>query len=105
MSIYKKKHIENMRLFYLVAMETDHDSYISCCLDAKIAMFLHILRCKLEKSTDWPYFFMETFLKYFLRWVRCKKNLDISYRFWDIAVQSLNPSSRKMTKTPNITHF
>ena len=45
-----------MRLFYLVAMETDLDSCISYFLDAKIAMFLHILRCKLEKSTDWPYF-------------------------------------------------
>ena len=55
MSIYKK-HIENMRLFYLVAMETDLDSCISCFMDAKIAMFLHISRCKLEKSTDWPYF-------------------------------------------------
>ena len=51
MSIYKK-HIENMRLFYLVAMETDLDSCISCFMDAKIAMFLHISRCKLEKSTD-----------------------------------------------------
>ena len=28
-----------MRLFYLVAMETDLDSCISCFLDAKIAMF------------------------------------------------------------------
>ena len=44
-----------MRLFYLVAMETDLDSCISCFMDAKIAMFLHISRCKLEKSTDWPY--------------------------------------------------
>ena len=50
-----------MRLFYLIAMETDLDSCISCFMDAKIAMFLHISRCKLEKSTDWPYFFMETF--------------------------------------------
>ena len=53
-----------MRLFYLVAKETDLDSRISCFLDAKIAMFLHILKCKLEKSTDWPYFWW-TFLKYF----------------------------------------
>ena len=44
MSIYKI-HIENMRLFYLVAMETDLDSCISCFMDAKIAMFLHISRC------------------------------------------------------------
>ena len=51
MSIYKKKkHIENMRLFYLVAMETDLDSCISCFLDAKIAMFLHISKYKLEKN-------------------------------------------------------
>ena len=54
MSIYKKKHIENMQLFYFVAMETDHNSWSSCFLDAKFAMFLHILRCKLEKYVDFP---------------------------------------------------
>ena len=103
MSIYKKKHIQNMRLFYLVALETDLDSCISCFLDAKIAMFLHILRCKLEKSTDWTYFWLKVL---FLRWVGCKNKFsDTYYRFQDIAVQSSNPSSRKMTKTPNITHF
>ena len=87
-----------MRLFYLVAMETDLDSCISCFMDAKIAMFLHISRCKLEKSTDWPY---ENLLlkRIFLRWVGCKnKYSDISYRFWDIAVQSSSPLSHKMTK-------
>ena len=96
-----------MRLFYLVAIETDLDLCISCFMDAKIAMFLHISRCKLEKSTDWPYILWKTsFKKNFLRWVGCKNKFsDISYRFRDIAVQSLNPLSRKMTKTPNITHF
>ena len=60
MSIYKK-HIENMRLFYLVAMETDLDSCISCFMDAKIAMFLHISRCTLENQQIDPIFYMETF--------------------------------------------
>ena len=82
-----------MRLFYLVAMETDLDSCFSRFLDAKIAMFLHILRCELEKSTDWPYFFFfETFWKIFFTLSRMhKKKSDISYRFRDIAVQSSNP--------------
>ena len=49
---------------------------------------------------------METFLKeFFYAEYMQKKNSDISYRFRDIAVQISNPSSRKMTKTPNITHF
>ena len=89
-----------MRLFYLVAMETDLDSYISCCLDAKIAMFLHILRCKLEKSTDWPYFFMETFLKHFLRWVRCKKKFRYLLpflRYCGSKFEPLKPQNDKNT--------
>ena len=38
MSIYKK-HIENMRLFYLVAMETDLDSCISYFFMRKLPCF------------------------------------------------------------------
>ena len=43
-----------MRLFYLVAMETDHYSWSSCFLGTTFAMFLNILRCKLEKYVDFP---------------------------------------------------
>ena len=48
-----------MRLFYLVAMDTDLDSCISCIMDTKIAMFLHILRCKLEKINRLILFLMD----------------------------------------------
>ena len=59
MSIYKK-HIENMRLFYLVAMETDLDSCISCflCENCHVFAYFEVLIGKINRLT---LFFMETF--------------------------------------------
>ena len=73
-----------MRLFYLVAMETDLDSCISCRLDAKIAMFLHILRCKLEKSSDWPYFVYGNILKVLFTLSSMQKKFQISLTVFEI---------------------